>query len=108
MTRTALWEQGQPPTRPKSPHALGNSGGLDVRTSACGPCLLALVLLRVPAWTVSLCILWTSYMCSPSGLCATWAAMANARDVISIYLSGGLAPKYPQRAHQRPNTPHLL
>ena len=26
-------------------------------------------------------------MCSPSGLCATLAAMANARDVISIYLS---------------------
>ena len=48
--------------------------------------MLALVLLRVPAWTVSLCILWTSYICSPSGLCATLAAMANARDVISIYL----------------------
>ena len=30
---------------------------------------------------------WISYMCSPSGLCATLAAMANARDVISIYLS---------------------
>ena len=29
---------------------------------------------------------WT-YMCSPSGLCATLAAMADARDVISIYLS---------------------
>ena len=56
-------------------------------SSACGPCLLALVLLRVPAWTVSLCILWTFYMCSPSGLCATLAAMANARDVISICLS---------------------
>ena len=56
-------------------------------SSACGPCLLALVLLRVPAWTLSLCILWTLYICSPSGLCATLAAMANARDVISIYLS---------------------
>ena len=30
---------------------------------------------------------WTSYICSPSGLCATLAAMADARDVISIYLS---------------------
>ena len=28
------------------------------------------------------------YLCSPSGLCATLAAIANARDVISIYLSG--------------------
>ena len=55
-------------------------------SSACRPCLLALVLLRVPAWTVSMCILWTSYICSPSGLCATLAAMADARDVISIYL----------------------
>ena len=57
-------------------------------SSACGPCLLALVLLRVPAWTVSLCILWTSYMSSPSGLCATLAAMVSARDVISIYTQG--------------------
>ena len=32
-----------------------------------------------------------SYMCSPSGLCATLAAMANARDVISIYLLHTLA-----------------
>ena len=59
-------------------------------SSACGPCLLALVLLRVPAWTVSLCILWTSYMRSPSGFCATLAAMANARDVISIYHNGSV------------------
>ena len=54
-------------------------------SSACGPCLLAPVLLRVPAWLLPCAFHWTSYLCSPSGLCATLAAMANARDVISIY-----------------------
>ena len=55
------------------------------------PCLLALVLLRVPAWLCPGAFHWTSCMCSPSGLCATLAAMANARDM-SIYLE--LDPLY--------------
>ena len=49
-------------------------------SSVCGPCLLALVLLCVPAWLCPCAFHWTSYMCSPSGLCATLAAMANARE----------------------------
>ena len=60
-------------------------------SSACGPCLLALVLLRVPAWLLPCAFHWTSYLCSPAGLCATLAAVANARDVISIYLSPGMS-----------------
>ena len=46
----------------------------------------SLVLLRVPAWLSPCVFHWISYMSSPSGLCATLAAMANAREGISIYL----------------------
>ena len=60
-------------------------------SNVCGPWLLALVLLRVPAWLCPCAFHWTAYKCSPSGLCATLAAMANARDVISICLSFGSA-----------------
>ena len=53
-------------------------------SNVCGPCLLALVLLRLPAWLCPCAFLWPSYMRSPSGLWATLAAMANARDALSL------------------------
>ena len=44
-------------------------------------------------------------MCSPSGLCATLAAMANARDVISIYLLAELcSARFWQKVWVLPST----
>ena len=40
----------------------------------------------MPAWLCPCAFHWTSYMCSPSGLRATLAARACARDVMRIYL----------------------
>ena len=77
----------QIPPHGRAPVSCSAIRGALFASSACGPCLLALILLRVPAWLLPCAFHWTSYMCPPFGLCAPLAAMANARDVISIYLS---------------------
>ena len=84
-------------------HPNGNMGVF--RFQCVWTCLLALVLLRVPAWLLPCAFHWTSYLCSPSGLCATLAAMANARerererdrDVISIYLHSAVSRRRRRR-----------